>query len=523
MELVETQTTHDSFVIKIVGKKETKEYFLRKTDIAKDNELAGIGGQVNGKFYLPFGNKSKVKYNDSIVEVIEQNWSIPGRIPYASEIVVEDGAPITQTIKANNSGKVKYFRLEGDYLSPTKGIKKGDKITEKGIFAVIVDENDREATRHYIARNSIIEVSSDENVVGTDIIAKPEFEEDLIIAQWDPFSDLVIAEEEGEVAFRHIYAGITVVEDIDESTGETYIVVNDYIPADYSPALIIIDKDGNETEYLLEARSSVVVRDKAKVKKADILCKKPKSLQKSSDITGGLPRVSELFEARKQKITACLSSINGVVSVSNTKKSKIDISVTDTLSGFVRDYSVPKDRKLLVKTGDYVHAGEKLTQGSESSHDILNILGEKALYNYIISEIQQVYRSQGVNISDKHIEVILSQMLRQVEIIDSGDTGFIRNDVVSKRKFREENERIVKIGGKSAVGSMLLHGITRSAVGSDSTISAASFQETTKILSEATIASKIDYLEDLKENVILGKMIPVGTGVKKETIVEPYD
>jgi len=513
---ISTKTTHDSFIVIVEGSKESKEYYLRKIDIAKENELAGISGQVNGKYYLPFKDGDKIKQDESIVEVIEQNWNIPTRIPYASEIMVEDGAPITQTITANNSGTVKYFKLEGDYLQPTQNIKKGDTITEKGIFAVIVDDNDREATRHYIARGSIIEAGSNDKVTRTSIIANPTNNEEVIIAQWDPFSDLVIAENDGIVSFRHIYAGITVVEDLDETTGEINIVVNDYIPADYAPALIITDKDGVETEYALEAKSSIVVKDGAKTKQADILCKKPKSLQKSSDITGGLPRVNELFEARKSKNIAALSSIDGSVNISRTKKSKIDISVINIESGQTRDVSVPKDSKILVKTGDFVHAGEKLTDGTASSHDILKILGEKALHFYMISEIQQVYRSQGVNISDKHIEVILSQMLRQVEIQESGNTSFIKNDIISKRKFRNENNRILKMGGKPAIGASILHGITRAAVGSDSIISAASFQETTKILSEAAIASKTDYLEDLKENVVLGKLIPVGTGVVKK-------
>ena len=165
------------------------------------------------------------------------------------------------------------------------------------------------------------------------------------------------------------------------------------------------------------------------------------------------------------------------------------------------------------RQGEFVHAGERLTDGIISSHDILRIMGEKALHYYLISEIQQVYRSQGVAISDKHIEVIVSQMLRQVKIVDSGDTKFIVADLISRRKFREENERIMKMGGEPAIAEPILLGVTRAAIGSDSIISAASFQETTKVLTEASIGAKVDYLEDLKENVILGRMIPVGTGL----------
>ena len=177
------------------------------------------------------------------------------------------------------------------------------------------------------------------------------------------------------------------------------------------------------------------------------------------------------------------------------------------------EYSVDKNKRILVRVGEFVHAGEAMTDGVVSSHDILRISGEKALHKYIVSEVQQVYRRQGVSIADKHIEIIVSQMLRQVKIIDSGDTKFIDGDLVSKRHFKEENERILKLGGEPAIAEPVLLGITRAAIGSDSVISAASFQETTKVLTEASIAAKTDTLDDLKENVVLGRMIPVGTGL----------
>jgi len=177
------------------------------------------------------------------------------------------------------------------------------------------------------------------------------------------------------------------------------------------------------------------------------------------------------------------------------------------------EYLIDKNRQILVHNGEYVHAGEVLTDGTVSSHDILRILGEKALQYYMISEIQQVYRRQGVNINDKHIEIIISQMLRQVKIVESGDTKFIAGDLVSKRQFKEENEKIIRLGGEPAIAEPVLVGITRAAVSSDSVISAASFQDTTKVLTEASISAKIDRLEDLKENVIIGRLIPVGTGM----------
>jgi len=245
---------------------------------------------------------------------------------------------------------------------------------------------------------------------------------------------------------------------------------------------------------------------------ADILAKKPKAAIKSKDITGGLPRVSELFEARRPKDIALIAKIDGVVSFGKPLRGKERIIITGD-NGQTTEQLVDKGKTILVLPGEYVHTGERLTDGVISSLDILEALGEKALFEYIVNEVQQVYRRQGVNISDKHIEIIVSQMMRQVKIVESGDTRFIDGDIVSKRKFMEENERIVKLGGEPAIAEPMLVGITRAAVGADSIISAASFQDTTKVLTSASIAGTVDHLEDLKENVVIGRLIPVGTGM----------
>jgi DNA-directed RNA polymerase subunit beta' len=262
-----------------------------------------------------------------------------------------------------------------------------------------------------------------------------------------------------------------------------------------------------------------MVASGTKVSVADELAKTPKAVAKSKDITGGLPRVSELFEARKPKSPAVISEVAGQVRFGKPLRGKERI-VIETADGNTKEYLVDKNRHILVHAGEYVQIAERLTDGLTSSHDILRIQGEKALHYYMISEIQQVYRSQGVAISDKHIEVIISQMLRQVKIVDSGDTNFIIGDLISRRKLKEENERIVKMSGEPAIAEPTLLGVTRAAINADSIISAASFQETTKVLTEASIAGKTDYLEDLKENVILGRMIPVGTGMYKDQKVK---
>jgi DNA-directed RNA polymerase subunit beta' len=278
---------------------------------------------------------------------------------------------------------------------------------------------------------------------------------------------------------------------------------------------VIATNTGKIIKYQLEPKTGIYVRDGGKVELADILGRTPKAIAKSKDITGGLPRVSELFEARRPKNAAIIAEIDGTVRFGKPLRSKERI-VIEAVDGSTSEYLVDKNRQIHVRSGEFVHAGERLTDGVVSSHDVLRILGEKALHYYLISEIQQVYRSQGVAISDKHIEVIVSQMLRQIKIVDSGNTNFIAGDLISRRKFSEENQRIIAMGGEPAIAEPVLLGVTRAAIASDSIISAASFQETTKVLTEASIAAKFDYLEDLKENVILGRMIPVGTGLYQE-------
>jgi DNA-directed RNA polymerase subunit beta' len=273
-------------------------------------------------------------------------------------------------------------------------------------------------------------------------------------------------------------------------------------------------EDGEVIRYQILPKSSIYVENGAIVKVADIIAKTPKALQKSSDITGGLPRVSELFEGRRPKATALISEIDGVVSFGKMLRGKVRIVITSD-HGIVKDYFVDKSHEPVVNAGDFVHSGERLTTGILSSHELLRIMGVKALYNYLVSEVQQVYRSQGVNIADKHIEVIFTQMLRQIKIVKSGDTKFIEGDLISKVKFSAENEKIIRLGGRPAIAEPFLVGITRAAVSADSIISAASFQDTTKVLTEAAVSAKVDDLNNLKENVIIGRTIPVGTGIYK--------
>ena len=506
------ETTHEEIMISITSSEETKKYYFRKSDIAKPNELAGVSGKIEGKLFIPYNNGEHVNEFDSIVEVIKDGWNVPSRIPYASTIKVADGSPVTKTISAGESGKVKYFKLRGDYLERVIDIKVGDVVDRKGLFAVIVDAEEREASRYYISRESVIVADDDTNVESTTILAKPQTEEHIVIAEWDPYANPTIAQEKGEIVFEDIISGITVNEAYDELTGTSKLVVNEYIPANYKPSILIKQEGEVIGRYVLEPKTSLFVTEGDKIEIADIIGKTPKAVAKSSDITGGLPRVSELFEARRPKNIALLATFDGVVSFGKSLRNKQRLIITDNV-GNKDEFLIHKDRIILVREGEFVHAGEKLTDGQIASHDILKILGAKALNEFIVSEVQGVYRGQGVNIADKHIEVILSQMLRQVSIVDAGNTKFVVGDMISKRRFNAENERILGMGGEPAIADPVLLGITRAAVTSDSIISSASFQETTKVLTEAAISAKMDLLTDLKENVVIGRTIPVGTGL----------
>ncbi|MFA6136749.1 MAG: DNA-directed RNA polymerase subunit beta' [Sulfurimonas sp.] len=518
---IDIQTIHDEVLVSVISKTETVRYTLRKNEIAKPNELAGVGGQIEGKYYFPYESGSEVKEFESIVETIKDGWNVPSRIPYASEVLVDDGAPVTQKILAKEKGVVKYFLLKGDYLERFEGVKAGYEVVEKGLFATVVDSNLREAIRHYIARGSVIVTEDDESVDANTLLAKPATDESVVIAEWDPYSNPVISEANGTIKYEDIIVGITATEQMDELTGKTRLMISDHIPADYKPTIVLASEDGELLRYPIDSKSSIFIQDGATVKVADIIAKTPKALQKSSDITGGLPRVSELFEGRRPKATALISEVDGVVTLGKPLRGKIRIIVSSD-NGIVKEYFVDKSHVAVVNPGDFVHAGERLTSGIISSHELLRIMGVKALYNYLISEVQQVYRSQGVNISDKHIEVIFTQMLRQVKIVKSGDTKFIEGDLISKAKFAQENEKIIRLGGRPSIAEPYLVGITRAAVSADSIISAASFQDTTKVLTEAAVSAKVDDLNDLKENVIIGRTIPVGTGIYKNQEIVFY-
>jgi DNA-directed RNA polymerase subunit beta' len=343
------------------------------------------------------------------------------------------------------------------------------------------------------------------------------------IATFDPFSEPIIAEENGRVHFEDIVLGTTLKEEINEDTGNIEKKITEFSLETLQPRIILLDEEGNEkASYFLPGNSYLNVEDKEVIKKGRTLAKLLKESVKTSDITGGLPRVGELFEARRPKSAAVLAQISGKIEFKNILKGKRVINVVDDFGNEYK-HLVPMGRHLLVRDGDLVEAGEKLCEGSYDPHDVLDILGENALQAFLVNEVQEVYRLQGVNINDKHIGVIIKQMMRKVEITHVGDTNFIFGQQIDKYRFHEENRKVIREGGQPAVARPLLLGITRASLNIDSFISAASFQETTRVLTNAAIAGSNDALRGLKENVIIGHLIPAGTGMRQYRNVKLYD
>ena len=343
------------------------------------------------------------------------------------------------------------------------------------------------------------------------------------LATFDPFSDPIIAEVAGYVHYEDIIPGSTLSEDLDEETGNIEKRITDLHLDTKQPRILITDEAGNEKgSYYLPGGAVLSVEDKMKITAGTTLAKTLKESSKTSDITGGLPRVSELFEARKPKNPTVLAQISGTVQFKGITKGKRVVAVVDKY-GKLFEHLVPMTKRLLVRDGDTVEAGEQLCDGSISPHDILAILGEHALQTYLMDEIQQVYRMQGVSINDKHIGIIVRQMLRKVEIVAVGDTRFIFGQQVDKYKFHEENRRVLSEGGQSAIARPMFQGITKASLNIDSFIAAASFQETTRVLTNAAIAGSADNLRGLKENVIIGHLIPAGTGIRNYRNVKLFD
>jgi DNA-directed RNA polymerase subunit beta' len=383
--------------------------------------------------------------------------------------------------------------------------EKGDLIAmNRAGLLVVVDEKNRERERYQVVYGAKLMVPDGGPVkAGQTLI------------EWDPYAFSILTEISGTVHFKDIIENVTYHEQVDEVSSMSQWVIIDSADEKKMPALIIRPDGGgkhDDKRYLMPTNSHLSVRDGDKVHAGDVLAKIPRATTKTKDITGGLPRVVELFEARKPRETAVMSEINGVVRIGEVQKGLRRIMIMGE-DGVEKEYSIPRGVHINVQEGERIRAGDPLMDGPRNPHDILKVLGEKELQKYLVNEIQEVYRLQGVNINDKHLEVIVRQMMRWVKIEDIGDSEFLPEEVVDRFRFREENDKTIAAGGKPAQGSPVLLGITKASLSTDSFISAASFQETTRVLTEAAINGKIDYLRGLKENVIMGRLIPAGTGM----------
>src|SRR3989454_914347 len=403
-------------------------------------------------------------------------------------------------LEARNSGFVKFIDLK-----TVRG--RGDALiamNRSGLIAV-VDEKGREKERYHVVYGARFRVEEGQPVT---------FGQTLV--EWDPYTFSILTEVGGSVQFKDLQPGITIEEQVDEVTGLAQLVVT-LPPGDekHQPTILIRDSAGRtRKKYLMPSRAHLMVADGDEVQPGDVLAKIPRETTKTKDITGGLPRVVELFETRKPRDPAVISEIDGVVKYGEISKGQRKIYVESEDGRTQKEYSIVRGVHINVQEGERVRAGEPLIDGPLNPHDLLAVLGEKYTQAYLVNSIQEVYRLQGVNINDKHIETIVRQMMRWVKVEDVGDTSFLLEEQVDKFRFREENDRIISEGSRPATGRPLLLGITKASLSTDSFISAASFQETTRVLTEAAVAGKVDYLRGLKENVIMGRLIPAGTGLE---------
>jgi DNA-directed RNA polymerase subunit beta' len=376
--------------------------------------------------------------------------------------------------------------------------------------AILIDESGRERERFKLVYGAVLSFKDGEKVT-----------KGATVAEWDPYSNPIISEVTAFVKFQDIEEGLTMTEQVDPVTGFATKVITETKQSDVKPTILLVDGNGKQlnlpgrdipARYMMPVGAQLMVSDGQEVTSGDLIAKLHRETSKTKDITGGLPRVAELFEARKPKEAAIISEIDGYVTFGKDVKGKQRVIVTPEI-GEQREYLIPKGKHVAVREGEFVRAGEALMDGPTNPHDILRVLGDKALAAYLVNEIQEVYRLQGVAINDKHIEVIVRQMLRKIQVLDPGDTRFLAGEQVERYIFDEENARVTQEGGQIATFEPLLLGITKVSLSTDSWISAASFQETTKVLTEAAINSKTDQLRGLKENIIMGRLIPAGTGL----------
>jgi len=414
-------------------------------------------------------------------------------------------------IKAKNDGIIRYNDLRTVQALDGTWI-----VLNKNGTVTVHNKQGRELELHNVVIGSVIALAD-----GATVKKGESF------VQWDPYNVPILTEKTGKVEYRDMITGVTIKSEIDEQTGVKGTVVIEH-KEDLHPQIVIVD-DNKEViaSYSIPAGAHVAVHEGKKVQAGTMLAKTPRKIAKTKDITGGLPRVAELFEARRPKDAAEIAKIDGVVEIGGSVRAKRKIILRDPDTGAEEEHLVPLNKHIIVFKGDFVKKGSQLTEGPVVPHEILDVCGPQDLQEHLVNEVQEVYRLQGVEINDKHIEIIVRQMLRKVKITEPGDTAMLWGDQVDRLEFEKENKRVVEKGGKPAEASPVLLGITKASLETDSFISAASFQDTTRVLTEAATLGKVDNLRGFKENVIMGHLIPAGTGfpshrnVKVVTFGEP--
>ena len=402
-------------------------------------------------------------------------------------------------IKSKHDGIVRYNELR------VVGLEDGNNIVlNKNGSLSIFSPDGKELETHHIVVGSVIAVPDGGKVVKNDVFV-----------EWDAYNVPIISEKAGVVKFVDIIEGVTMKQETDEATGTEDLVIIEH-KEDLHPQVVIESRKGEPiAQYPIPAGAHLVVSEGDEIGAGALLAKTPRKASKTKDITGGLPRVAELFEARRPKDAAEIARIDGVVDFGPSVRGKRCIIVTDPQTNSTEEHLIPMSKHVIVYKGDFVKKGQQLTDGPVVPHEILDVCGPQELQEHLVNEIQEVYRLQGVTINDKHIEIIIRQMLRKVRITEPGDTTFLWAEQIDKVAFEEENERVEKMGGKPAEAAPVLLGITKASLETESFLSAASFQDTTRVLTEAATMGKSDSLRGFKENVIMGHIIPAGTGFDK--------
>ena len=413
-------------------------------------------------------------------------------------------------IKAKFEGTVRYNDLRLVELEDGNNI-----VLNKNGSVSILAEDGRELEQHNVVIGAVISIKDGGKV------KKGE-----TFVQWDPYNVPILSEKAGRVKFHDIIEGVTMKQEMDETTGQEAMVVIEH-KEDLHPQIIILDENGEPVaNYPIPSGAHIVVSEEDRIVAGTLMAKTPRKTSKTKDITGGLPRVAELFEARRPKDAAEISKIDGIVDFGPSVRGKRCIVIKDQQTSVEEEHLIPIGKHVIVFKGDYVRKGQQLTEGPIDPHEILDICGPQELQEHLVNEVQEVYRLQGVTINDKHIEIIVRQMLRKVRITEPGDTTFLWGEQVDKLEFEEENQRVEKMGGKPAEAQPVLLGITKASLETESFLSAASFQDTTRVLTEAATRARVDYLRGFKENVIMGHIIPAGSGfdhhrkVKLKPLVE---